>query len=510
MNGAQSLVQTLLNAGIDTCFANPGTSEMHFVAALDEHPAMRCVLGLAEGVVTAAADGYARMTGRPAATLLHCGPGLANGIANLHNARRAGTPMVNIVGDHATYHRAYDAPLTSDVEGLARPVSHWLRTSLSPATVGRDGAAAVAAAHGGQIATLILPADTAWGEGGVVGKTIPPPDLSAVPEARIQAAARWLRNGQPSLLLISGGALGEAGLDAAARIAAGTGATVMCPTSPRTERGGNLPYVERVPYSVDAARNRLAGFRQAILVGCRAPVAFFGYPGKPSEMLPEDCRIQVLTRPGEDPAEALLWLAEDLDADAPPPPTREAPPTCPDGPLTPEALAAIVARHLPENCIVADESISAGRAIYPTTRHAPRHTWLSLTGGAIGIGMPLALGAALGAPGRRVLNLQADGSALYTLQALWTQARENLPITTVVLANRAYAILKGEMSNVGAGQIGPRARDLMELERPTPDWVALAAGLGVEAARAGDAGALDRLLEAALSRTGPFLIEAVL
>ena len=510
MNGAQSLVQTLLDAGIDTCFTNPGTSEMHFVAALDQNPAMRCVLGLAEGVVTAAADGYARMTGRPAATLLHCGPGLANGIANLHNARRAGSPLVNIVGDHATYHRAYDAPLTSDVEGLARPVSHWLRTSLSPATVGRDGAAAVAAAQSGQIATLILPADTAWSEGGVVGKPVPPPGLSAVPEERIQAAARWLGNGKPTLLLISGSALQEAGLDAAARIAAATGATVMCPTSPRTERGSGLPYIERVPYPVDMARARLADFRQAILVGCRAPVGFFGYPGKPSEMLPEDCQIQVLAQPGEDPAEALIWLAEDIGADASPSVAREAPPGCPDGPITPEGLAAVIARRLPEDGIVVDESITAGRAIYPVTRHAPRHTWLSLTGGAIGIGMPLALGAAMGAPGRRVLNLEADGSGMYTLQALWTQARENLPVTTVVLANRAYAILKGEMSNVGAGQIGPQARDLMELERPALDWVSLATGMGVEAARADGCEALDRLLEAALTRPGPFLIEAVL
>lgn len=510
MNGAQSLVQTLLEAGVDTCFTNPGTSEMHFVAALDQQPEMRCVLCLAEGVVTGAADGYARMKGRPAATLLHCGPGLGNGIANLHNARRARTPMVNIVGDHATYHRAFDAPLTSDVEGLARPVSHWLRSAVSPATVGRDGAAAVAAAADQQIATLILPADTAWGEGGVVGHAPPPMPPSRVPEGQSQEAARWLGNGQPTLLLLDGNALSEQGLMAAARIAAATGATLMSPTSPRTERGGTLPYVERVPYPVDQARDRLSGFRQAILVGCQAPVAFFGYPGKPSEKLPSDCATLTLARPHEDLVEALVQVAESLKAPAVPDPEGQPRPDCPDGPLTPETLATVIARNLPEHCIVVDESVTAGRAVYPTTRHGPRHTWLSLTGGAIGLGMPLALGAAIAAPGRRVVNLEADGSGMYTLQALWSQARENLPITTVVLANRAYAILQGEMRNVGAGQIGPRARDLMTLERPTLDWVSLAAGMGVEAARADGCEALDQLLETALRRPGPFLIEAML
>lgn len=510
MNGAQSLVQTLLDAGIDTCFTNPGTSEMHFVAALDQNPAMRCVLCLAEGVVTGAADGYARMTGRPAATLLHCGPGLGNGIANLHNARRAGTPMVNIVGDHASYHRAYDAPLTSDVEGLAKPMSHWVRSAVSPATVGRDGAAAVAATQGGKIATLILPADTAWGDGGVVGQMPSLPTPPDVPEERIQEAARWLGNGKATLILLDGEALQERPLLAASRIAAATGAALMSPTSPRTERGGELPYVERVPYPVDAARERLAGFQQAILVGCPPPVAFFGYPGKPSEKLPADCAIHTLVQAGENTTRALQWLAGELNASATALAAQEPPPDCPDGPLDPDSLAAVIARNLPENAIVVDESITAGRAIYPMTRHSPRHTWLSLTGGAIGIGMPLALGAAMGAPGRRVLNLQADGSGMYTLQALWSQARENLPITTVVLSNRSYAILQGEMSNVGAGQIGPRARDLMELQRPDLDWVSLAAGMGVPGARVQSAAALDEQLRDALQHPGPFLIEAVL
>src|SRR6202453_4270285 len=174
MNGAESLIRTLLGAGVEVCFANPGTSEIHLVAALDHMPEVRCVLGLFEGVVTGAADGYARMKEKPACTLLHLGPGLGNGLANLHNASRAQVPIVNIIGQHARYHLLYDAPLTSDIEAIARPYSKWLRTPSAASAIGRDAAEALVAARTapGQIATLVVPADVAWTDG-AAGATIP-------------------------------------------------------------------------------------------------------------------------------------------------------------------------------------------------------------------------------------------------------------------------------------------------------------------------------------------------
>src|ERR1700689_4904765 len=231
MNGAESLVRTLVAGGVDVCFANPGTSEMHFVAALDRVEGMRCVLGLFEGVVTGAADGYARMTGLPASTLLHLAPGLGNGLANLHNASRARSPIVNVIGDHATYHKQYDAPLNADIEGIARAYSKFLRTSKSALEVAADGAAAVAAARTapGQIATLILPADTAWNEGSGIApaESVPPP--SPVASAAVDGAAALLRTGKPTAIVIDGAALRRAGLVIAGRIAAATGATLLTP-----------------------------------------------------------------------------------------------------------------------------------------------------------------------------------------------------------------------------------------------------------------------------------------
>jgi acetolactate synthase-1/2/3 large subunit len=514
MNGAASLVKTLAGAGVEVCFANPGTSEMHFVAALDRVGEVRCILGLFEGVATGAADGYARMADKPASTLLHLGPGLANGLANLHNARRANSPMVNIVGDHATYHKQYDAPLTSDVEGVARPFSDWVRTSADSRSVASDGAAAVAAAMSppGRVATLILPADASWNEAD--GPALLPPVEGrppAAPEA-ISEVARVLRSGEPAVLFMGGQALREPGLMLAGRIAAKTGVRLLAQTlNARVERGAGRVAVDFLPYPVDDALAALAGTRHLVLVGSKAPVAFFAYPGKPSVLSPPQCETHTLATPGEDIVGALEALAEELAApqNAPvevrekhAPPSSEA--------LTPDAAAAAIGTLLPEGAIIVDEALTAAAAFMSRTRGAATHDYLQVTGGAIGIGLPLATGAAVACPDRKVICLQADGSAMYTVQALWTQAREGLDVTTVVLNNRSYAILKHELANVGAGDAGRGALDMMELDRPDLDWVALARGMGVEAGRAETVQELDRHFAAGLRSGGPYLIDLVL
>ncbi len=514
MNGAESLVRTLVAGGVDVCFTNPGTSEMHFVAALDRVDGMRCVLGLFEGVVTGAADGYARMADKPASTLLHLGPGLGNGLANLHNARRARSPMINIVGDHATYHHAFDAPLTADIEGIARPVSNWVRTSPSARAVAADGATAIAAAKSppGQVATLILPANTAWDEGTGAAEVPPIPARRRVPEGAIAEAARALRSGGRTALLLTSPALREAGLTCAGRIAAASGARLLAQTSNgRMERGAGRVPVTRIPYPIDLALEMLKDLDHVVLVGAKAPVAFFAYPGKPSRLTPETCQIHVLSLPEEDTLGALEWLADEISAPPRPESLAEAwRPEAPRGALTIDSLAAAIGAQLPDQAIVIDEGISSGRDIPATTRGCPPHDWLQITGGSIGIGPPLAVGAAVACPDRKVVALQADGSAMYTLQALWTQARENLDVTTVIFANRAYECLKVELANVGALNPGPKALDMLDLGRPDLDWLSLAHGMGVEGGRATTADELNQQLAAGLAVQGPYLIEAVL
>ena len=512
MNGAESLVKTLLASGVDTCFANPGTSEMHFVAALDRIPGMRCVLGLFEGVVTGAADGYARMADKPAATLLHCGPGLANGLANLHNARRANTPVVNIVGDQATYHRPLDAPLTADTEGWARPVSVWTRTATRAASVGADAAAAVQAARGapGGVATLVLPSDVCWDAGGRVAAPLPDLPVPKVSPDAVQQAARVLRSGQPTLVVLAGAALREAALADAHRIAAATDARLITPMSnARVARGRGRLAVERIPYSGEAARTRLAGIRNVILVGAPPPVTFFAYPGQSPRPYPEDAVIHVLARPEEDLGEALARLADELGAPKVQPSAGGPRAEIARGAVTSEAVAQTLTALLPEQAVVVEESVSFGRAFYPGTVHAAPHDWLQLTGGAIGDGLPPATGAAVAVPGRRVVALQADGSGMYTLQSLWTMARERLDVTVVVLANLKYAILLGELAGVGANP-GKTALDMLDLGNPDLDWVKLANGMGVEAARAADMESFADLFRSANQRKGPFLIELVI
>jgi acetolactate synthase-1/2/3 large subunit len=511
MNGAHSLVHTLLRAGVDTCFANPGTSEMHFVAALDQVPGMRCVLGLQENVVTGMADGYWRIARKPACTLLHCGPGLANGLANLHNARRARSGIVNIVGDQATWHRPWDAPLTADTEGLARTVSAWVRTSSHAAEVGRDAAAAVQAAHThpGQIATLILPSDASWDDGGEVAAALQIPTPAAPDGAAVELAARVLRDGGArTLLLLAGDAVLAPAQVLAWRIAQATGARLMADfVNGHLARGrGRLP-LEKVPYNMDQALEALKDFDHIVLVGARPPVGFFGYPGKPSVQYAPHTQLHVLARPEQDVKAALRALVEALQApevDLPDPGPR---PETAQGAPTPEGMARTVAALMPDHAIISDESVSFGRGFYQHTHAAPPHDWLHLAGGAIGDGMPVATGAAIAAAGRRrVISLQADGSAMYTLQSLWTQAREQLPVTTVIFNNRRYNILVGEYKGVGASP-GPTAMRMLDLGDPDLHWVRLAEGMGVEAARATTMEQCAELLAHSFTRTGPFLID---
>ena len=510
MNGAESLVRTLLASGVDTCFANPGTSEMHFVAALDKVEGMRCVLGMAETVVTGAADGYGRMAGKPAATLLHCGPGFANGLANVHNARRANSPMVNIVGDQATYHRPYDAPLTADTEGLARASSHWVRTSDSAATVGADSAAAVQAANTapGQIATLILPADTAWNEGGVVAALLPVPARPMVAPDTLRSIAQVLRTKEPAVLVLYGQALSEAGLAAANRVAHASGAKLRTPTQvSRMARGRGRPPVDRIPYAVDGALKMLAGTKHVILVGAKPPTAFFGYPDKPSLMSPADSHTYVLARPEQDAIAALDALADELGAPRLVPITQGG--TKPEllrGKFEPEAFAITLAALLPENCIVSEDGVTSGRGLFAPTFNAAPMDWLQNTGGAIGHAFPCATGAAIACPDRRGVCLQADGAGMYSLQALWTQGREKLDVVNVVFANQIYKILYGELVSVGA-KPGRASNELFDLARPALDWVKLAAGMGMEAVRVDTLETFADVFKSACGRKGPFLIE---
>lgn len=511
MNGAQSLLRTLAGAGVDVCFANPGTSEMHFLAALEDVPEVRGVLGLAEGVVTGAADGYGRMAGRPAATLLHLGPGMANGLANLHNARRAFTPIVNVVGDHALDHKDFDAPLESDIDAAAGTVSGWVRRSKDSASVGSDAADAVAASltPPGQVATLVLPADVSWSDGGREAATVAAAEPRPVPAETVAAVAEAVASGEATVLL-GGRACRERALLAASRIERATGAQVLIETFPaRLERGEGLPDFPRLAYLGESAVEQLAGRRQLVLAGARSPVSFFAYPGKPSDLVPEGTEVHVLATGADDVAGALEAVADEVAAGVEPELSHAAQPELPSGELTFVSWAEVVGALLPEDAIVCDEANTSGAALPKTTAGAPRHDWLTLTGGAIGQGLPLAVGAAVACPDRPVVALEADGSAMYTFQALWTMAREELDVTVVVLSNRAYAILRMELQRVGADAGGPTTESLLDLSRPELDFVSLAAGMGVPASRATTGEELAEQFSRALAEPGPHLIEAV-
>jgi acetolactate synthase-1/2/3 large subunit len=523
LSGAESLVTTLAASGVDTCFANPGTSEMHFVAALDRIPGVRCVLALFEGVATGAADGHWRMTGQAAATLLHLGPGLGNGWANLHNARKARSGVLNIVGDHATGHQPYESPLKSDLAGIAGSISHWVRSSQTAAEVGADGAAAVQATRDGavgRIATLVLPADTAWGAGGRSAQAVRPAAPLAAASAAVDAAAHTLKTlgANAVLLLGAAGSQDERSQQLAAAIAAKTGCRVLAEFyNARMPGGQGRPAIRRLPYAVDATLAVLAGTQALVLAGSVEPIGFFAYPGKPSQMKPAGAALLTLAEPQQDVPAALQalaealgvrgvqqWSARDLTL------ATAAATALPSGALTAESVAAALAATLPAQAIVVDEAVTTGRAFGPLMAAAAPHDWLQGMGGAIGYGLPCAVGAAIGAPGRPVLALVGDGSAMYTLQALWTAARESLPIVVVVFANRAYRILQGELLGVGATISGQKATDMLTLDRPFLDWVALAQGHGVAGVRVDEAGALVKALQRGFASQAPCLIEVLL
>ena len=513
-NGAQALMKTLVDAGVTVCFSNPGTSEMHFVAALDDEPDMRAVLALFEGVATGAADGYARMADKPAATLLHLGCGLSNGLANLHNARKGRVPVVNIVGDHATYHVQYDAQLQSDIETVARNVSPgFVRTSKSTADLCQDAMDAIVAAHGlpGQVATLILPADVSWGEGAQPCAPLSLPQPVAADDATVEQVAKAIRSGKKTALLLGRHALREPALIAAARIAAQHGVTLFAETFPtRIERGAGLPAVERIAYLAEMVGVQLGDVKHLILVDSKAPVSFFAYPGKKSYLVPDRCTLHTLSTPEQDATASLEKLVRALGADNAQPQLQPLErPACPHGSLTAEKVCQAVGHRLPEQAIIVDESITSGLMLNAMTAGAPRHDMLTLTGGAIGQGLPCATGAAVACPDRPVLALIGDGTAMYTVQALWTMAREQLNVTTIIFNNASYSVLNIEIERVGAIDVGEKARSQLDLHGPVLNFSQMAQSMGVHGVRVSTAEELNRELEYAFEQPRPHLIEAM-
>ena len=511
-NGAQTLVSTLVSHGVDICFANPGTSEMHFLAALD-NPAMRSVLCLFEGVATGAADGWYRMTDRPASTLLHLGPGLANGLANIHNAKRASSGMVNVVGEHSNKHLQYDAPLTSDIEGLARPLSHWVRRVDGAGSIAWDATAAVQAAssHPGKIATLILPGDASWQDAGAPIALPPVVHTRRAPDpARIAHVAKVLRSGEPTLLILANKAARGRALALAGQVGAATGCRLGSQFfTARPERGAGRTPLERIPYSVAPAIAFLKEFKHLITVETTEPVAFFSYPDQPSLLKDPAAQVHTLAERDEDSEAALAMLLDELGATNLPGVVQQRIDTpCPTGALAPIPIAHALAHAIPENCIVVDESLTTGRETMGYTMGARPHDLINNMGGSIGYSPPVATGAAIACPDRPVLCMTGDGSAMYTIQALWTQARENLNVTTVIFANRKYAILKAEFTNMRAGtQPGAQAMAMMDIDRPTIDWIAMAKAMGLPARAVETVEDLTRAMIEGLAEPGPKLIE---
>ena len=512
MNGADAVISTLADNGVRACFANPGTSEMQFVAALDREPRVRPVLCLFEGVVTGAADGYGRMAGHPAATLLHLGPGYGNGIANSHNARRAYTPIVNIIGDHATYHQKYDAPLASDIMSLAKPNSVWVRSARTPDDAADLAAEAVQASFGppGGAASLILPADCAWSPATRKGPTLTPAGRAQPASDKIDGAAKALRAAKKPVILMGASACGEAGLRAAARLSA-NGIRVLTDTFiARQPRGAGLFAPDRMQYFGEAAIKDLEGADLMVLAGTTEPVAFFAYPNAPSVLVPDGCAQITLAERQEDSQAALTALADALGAPTSAQPNALSLPDRPTGAIDARTVGASIARHMPEAAIVSDDSVTSGAPILSATRSARRHDWLGLTGGAIGQGIPAAVGAAVACPDRKVISLNGDGASMYTVQGLWTMAREALDVTTVIFANHTYRILGVEFARTGSGDPGPAAASLLDLGNPRLDWVSLARGLGVPGERCETAERFDDVFATAMANKGPLLIEVAL
>lgn len=521
ISGAEAVLATLVESGVETCFMNPGTSELPFLHALDKFPQMSGTPALFEGVATGAADGYARIARRPSAVLLHMGSGLSNGLANLHNARRAHTPLLCIVGSHATHHALLDPPLHSDLAAAAQTVSGWVRTASGVRPVAIDVMDALEATqdNGGQVATLIVPADVAWSPSVLPFSDRKPRRPAPVASGALDAAVSAVRSGEPTTILLGGPALSSAGLRAADRISQATGARILVETFPaRTEQGAGVPFAQRLAYDPGQARAQLAQTQDLVLAGAHPPVSFFAYPDEPSELTPPGCRCLALGEPGQDIESALEFIADEL-ADGFRP--RVAPRTPQSkgtgrlnllpraGKLSLHTMAQAIAATLPEDSIVVEETISSTAAIAPAMARAAPHTLLTLTGGALGQGLPAATGAAVAAPDRPVVALVSDGSALFTIQALWTQAREQLDVTTVIINNSSYQILQTEFPRFGDQQADTAAKRLLDLTDPSVEFVKLSKGLGVPARRVTTSEQLVRALHDAYASKGPHLIEAV-
>jgi acetolactate synthase-1/2/3 large subunit len=363
----------------------------------------------------------------------------------------------------------------------------------------------------GQIATLILPADAAWLEADRAAPALPKPSPAVVSTEAIDQAAAALGSGRKSMLLIRGAALKERGLHAAGRVAAATGARIACDTfAPRCQRGIGRVEIERIPYFAEQIVEFMKGTEHLILVGASPPVSFFAYPGKPSWCTPEGCKILYLAHANEDGTVALEALADAVKAPKQPLHVGvSSKPDIPNGPLNPQTAGQVIAHYLPNGAIISDEGATAGGGVHRYAASIEPHDHLALTGGAIGQGIPVAAGAAVACPDRKVVCLHGDGGAMYTLQALWTQARESLDVTTVIFANRSYAILNIELARVGAGEPGPRAISMLDLHNPELDWVKLASGMGVEASRAESVEQFAAQFASAMKHRGPRLIEVV-
>jgi acetolactate synthase-1/2/3 large subunit len=496
--------------GINTCFMNPGTSEMHFVAALDCIPSMRGILCLFEGVCSGAADGYARAKGTPAATLLHLGPGLANGLANFHNARKARVPVVSIVGEHSRAHLRYDAPLSAHIEDFARTVSDRVRIAKGGHELGADMSATIADAirPPGQVAMLIVPADLSWSPAEGCGAVIVPQVRRMPSSASVNLAAQLVRKPGTALLL-GGSALAPEGLDAAARLSAATGVRILISRNvPKIWSGRGRFQPTQVPYFPEPALALFAGIQNLILVEAKIPVSFFGYPNTPGCLVPDSCRISMLAGVDEDGAGALEALAQGCAPVIQP--VGSIPSPVEQGPLTLDAIGSVIGAYLPEDALISEEMVSSSVPVLDYLANAAPHERMPVTGGSIGQGLPVAVGAAVACPDRKVIALEADGSGMYTLQALWTMAREKLDVLTVVFANRRYGILEIEMLRTGAIGFGSVASKLIDIGDPDLDWVSLAAGMGVAATRANSASEFAAQFRLAVREKGPRLIEAII
>ena len=514
INGAESLVKTMINAKINVCFTNPGTSEMHFVAALDKYPEMRSVLCLFEGGTTGAADGYYRMLNKPASTLLHLGPGLANGLANLHNAKKANSGVINVVGEHALEHIKLNAPLTSDIEGIASPVSHWVKTCKSSLNVGKHAAEAIKESLNppGKISTLILPGDTAWNEGKTV-KPLKNYEMGKIDQEKIKTTAEELKNAKNPMILVGGKALEENNLNLASKIASKFNCAIMTDFfNAKLERGAGRVKPIRIPYNVDRAVNLLKDIDKIILIGAREPVAFFAYPNKPGVLTSKSTKFINFVKIGENITEALEDLCEYINAKniIANNISKSSFPTLQKGELNPSSIGSVLGNLIPENAIIVDESVSTGREFFPFTEGSKPHTWLSNCGGSIGFALPAATGASIACPDRKVIALEGDGSGMYTLQSLWTIARENLNVTVLIFANQSYRILHGELHNVGVQNPGPSAINMLTLNNPSLDWVSLSKGMGIDAKKVHDTDQLYSVFKDALNLQGPFLIEVMI